>query len=153
MLHDDSFYYLAITDSCLFFPVYFLAEHLSAAEHFLLLQHHNNNQLTVRVVNARIGFDALPFTLQGYIYLYRIYACKMFSAGVILGPRSELHPELQLQSRSLQDTVNSLPPKAVLVRAQVAGVCHTDLHLWHGYYKVASCWKHSWWQLFYFSGG
>lgn len=60
----------------------------------------------------------------------------MFSASVILRPRSEVHSELQLQERSLQDAVNSLSPRAVLVRTQVAGVCHTDLHIWHGYYKV-----------------
>lgn len=44
--------------------------------------------------------------------------------------------EWQLESRCLQDAVQSLSPDSVLVRVLAAGVCHTDLHLWHGYYKV-----------------
>ena len=60
----------------------------------------------------------------------------MFSACVILCPRTEGQGKLQLQERSLQDAEASLPPEAVLVRTQVAGVCHSDLHLWQGFYRV-----------------
>jgi D-arabinose 1-dehydrogenase-like Zn-dependent alcohol dehydrogenase len=61
----------------------------------------------------------------------------MFKAGVVLSPRNEAYPGLELQERSLQETIASLSPAAVLVRTRVAGVCHSDLHLWHGYYKVS----------------
>lgn len=62
----------------------------------------------------------------------------MFKAIVILSPRGKPHHELKIQSRNLLDVTDSLSPEAVLVRTQVAGVCHSDLHLWQGYYKVAS---------------
>jgi propanol-preferring alcohol dehydrogenase len=43
---------------------------------------------------------------------------------------------LELRTRSLQDAVGSLPAEGVLVKIHAAGVCHTDLHLWYGYYQV-----------------
>ena len=66
----------------------------------------------------------------------------MYRAQVILSPRDAPEKELQLQERCLQDVVNCLPPQGVLVKVQAAGVCHTDLHLWHGHYKVGTCTVH-----------
>ena len=43
---------------------------------------------------------------------------------------------LELRTRNLQDAIGSLPAEGVLVKICAAGVCHTDLHLWHGYYQV-----------------
>lgn len=43
---------------------------------------------------------------------------------------------LELRTRNLQDVVSSLPAEGVLVKIRAAGVCHTDLHLWHGYYQI-----------------
>lgn len=43
---------------------------------------------------------------------------------------------LELRTRRLQDAVDSLPAEGVLVKIHAAGVCHTDLHLWHGYYQI-----------------
>ena len=60
----------------------------------------------------------------------------MFGANVILCPRGEPHSELRWEKRSLQDAIDSLPPEGVLVRVKASGVCHSDLHLWQGYYKV-----------------
>ncbi len=57
----------------------------------------------------------------------------MFSVCTISCPGSE---ELKVQSRCLQDVVDFLPPDGVLVRTRAAGVCHSDLHLWKGHYKV-----------------
>lgn len=45
--------------------------------------------------------------------------------------------ELQVETRNLEPILSSLSPEAVLVKTQAAGVCHTDIHLWHGCYKVA----------------
>lgn len=55
-----------------------------------------------------------------------------YKAYAITAPKEEL----QLQFRDLQSTVDNLPPEGVLVKVSVAGVCHTDLHLWHGGYQV-----------------
>ena len=44
--------------------------------------------------------------------------------------------ELQQQNHDLRSFLQSLPPEGVLVRVHAAGVCHTDLHLYHGYYRV-----------------
>ena len=60
----------------------------------------------------------------------------MYRVEVIASPKGAPEKELQLQFRCLQSEVSSLAPEGVLVRTQVAGVCHTDLHLWHGHYKV-----------------
>ena len=43
---------------------------------------------------------------------------------------------LELRTRNLQDAVSSLPAEGVLVKTRAVGVCHTDLHLWHGYYQI-----------------
>ena len=43
---------------------------------------------------------------------------------------------LELRTCRLQDAVDSLPAEGVLVKIHAAGVCHTDLHLWHGYYQI-----------------
>ena len=51
---------------------------------------------------------------------------------VILSPGEPL----ELRTCRLQDAVGSLPAVGVLVKVHAAGVCHTDLHLWHGYYQV-----------------
>lgn len=32
--------------------------------------------------------------------------------------------------------MDSLPPDGVLVRVKASGVCHSDLHLWQGYYQI-----------------
>lgn len=44
--------------------------------------------------------------------------------------------ELQLQTRDLQAAVSELPSDGVVVRVSVAGVCHSDVHLWRGGYRV-----------------
>ena len=43
---------------------------------------------------------------------------------------------LELTTFSLQTAVSGLPADGVVVKIHAAGVCHTDLHLWHGYYQV-----------------
>ncbi len=40
---------------------------------------------------------------------------------------------LQLQTRGLS---RRLPPTGVLVKVRAAGVCHTDLHLWQGFFAL-----------------
>ena len=59
-----------------------------------------------------------------------------YKAEVIVSLKGKPDEELQLQTRSLQDAIDGLPPEGVLVRVQAAGVCHSDLHIWHGHYKV-----------------
>ena len=44
--------------------------------------------------------------------------------------------ELQLQTHDLEAAVSGLPPDGVLVRVLAAGVCHSDIHLWHGGLRV-----------------
>ena len=43
---------------------------------------------------------------------------------------------LELRAYDLQAAINGLPAEGALIRIHAAGVCHTDLHLWHGYYQV-----------------
>lgn len=62
---------------------------------------------------------------------------SMYQVNVILSPKGAPEKELQLQSRCLESEVCSLAPEGILVKTQAAGVCHTDLHLWHGHYKVS----------------
>ena len=63
----------------------------------------------------------------------------MFQACVLLSPKAKGKGEgkFELQTRDLQSIINSLSPQAVLVKTQAAGVCHSDVHLWHGYYQVS----------------
>lgn len=56
----------------------------------------------------------------------------MFKVTKIVEPLGEL----QVETRNLEPILSSLSPEAVLVKTQAAGVCHTDIHLWHGCYKV-----------------
>lgn len=60
----------------------------------------------------------------------------MYKAAVIVSPRGKPEDALQLQTRSVQDAIDKLPPEGVLVKIRAAGVCHSDLHLWQGHYKV-----------------
>ena len=59
-----------------------------------------------------------------------------YKANVILCPKSDTEKELQIQTRSLREAINSLPHEGVLVKVQAAGICHSDVHLWKGHYKV-----------------
>lgn len=43
---------------------------------------------------------------------------------------------LELQTCSLQFAIDDLPAKGVFVKISAVGVCHSDVHLWHGYYQV-----------------
>ena len=43
---------------------------------------------------------------------------------------------LELRTCSLQPAIDDLPAKGVFVKISAAGVCHSDVHLWHGYYQV-----------------
>lgn len=43
--------------------------------------------------------------------------------------------DLQLQTRDL-NALSHLPPTGVLVRVHASGVCHTDLHLWQGFFQL-----------------
>jgi len=56
----------------------------------------------------------------------------MYTVNAIVRPGDGM----QLQTRSLQHAIDSLAAEAVLVKVAVAGVCHTDLHLCQGFYKV-----------------
>ena len=60
---------------------------------------------------------------------YRVFA--------IVSPKHQL----ELQTRDLQAAVAKLSPDGVLIRVAAAGVCHTDLHLWQGGYRVG---RESW---------
>ena len=55
---------------------------------------------------------------------YRVYS--------IPAPGEPLEP----QTRSLKSAVDDLSAEGVVVRMHAAGVCHTDVHLWHGYYRI-----------------
>ena len=44
--------------------------------------------------------------------------------------------ELQQLERELPSLLQSLPPEGALVRVHVAGVCHSDLHLYNGFYRT-----------------
>ena len=55
-----------------------------------------------------------------------------YKAFVIPAPREPL----ELRTCNLQDAVSTLPAEGVLVKIHAAGVCHSDVHLWHGYYQV-----------------
>lgn len=43
---------------------------------------------------------------------------------------------LELKVCDLSSLISGLSKEGVVVKIHAAGVCHTDLHLWHGYYQV-----------------
>ena len=61
----------------------------------------------------------------------------MFLCQVLPCPKGKPEEHLELQTRDLQSAISGLPSQGVLVRTQAAGVCHSDLHLWHGHHKVS----------------
>jgi len=68
---------------------------------------------------------------------HKKHGTKMsYQALVIRGPKSASEDNLEVQTRCKPAELDS---SAVLVRVRAAGVCHTDVHLWHGYYKVRAC--------------
>ena len=61
-----------------------------------------------------------------------------YQACVLLSPRTQGEDggKFELQTRDLEALISSLSPQAVLIKTQAAGVCHSDLHYWHGYFQV-----------------
>ena len=57
----------------------------------------------------------------------------LYTACVLTGPK-----QLELQQRSLKYLLGRIPPMGALVRIQAAGLCHSDVHRWHGYYSLGS---------------
>ena len=78
-----------------------------------------------------LGVVSFPDPVPTFMGLKQLTMCT-FRSLAIPSPSQEL----QLQTHDLEAAVSGLPPDGVLVRVLAAGVCHSDIHLWHGGLRV-----------------
>lgn len=57
-----------------------------------------------------------------------------YQAHVMTGPKKGSDDVLEVQTRNVPTVLDCV---AVLVKIKAAGVCHSDVHFWHGYYQAS----------------
>ena len=57
-----------------------------------------------------------------------------YQAYLMRGPKKSPDDALDVQACTLPEALDGV---AVLVKVKAAGVCHSDVHLWHGYYQAS----------------